>query len=56
MLLAKFEFDGWFHFFKKQGIIKKNRIPPKTWWRHRDVMQMYMNGKVNQGPLYDINV
>ena len=23
MLLAKFEFDGWFHFFQKQGIIKK---------------------------------
>ena len=30
MLLAKFKFDGWFHFFKKQGIIKKNRISPKT--------------------------
>ena len=26
MLLAKFEFDGWFHFFQKQGIIKKNWI------------------------------
>ena len=23
MLLAKFECDGWFHFFQKQGIIKK---------------------------------
>ena len=23
MLLAKFEFDRWFHFFQKQGIIKK---------------------------------
>ena len=22
-LLAKFEFDRWFHFFQKQGIIKK---------------------------------
>ena len=23
MLFAKFEFDGWFHFFQKQGIIFK---------------------------------
>ena len=29
MLLAKFKFDRWFHFFQKQGIIKnktKNKI------------------------------
>ena len=29
MLLAKFEFDGWFHFFQKQGIIKKIGFPVK---------------------------
>ena len=29
MLLAKFEFDGWFHFFQKQGIIKKIGFPLK---------------------------
>ena len=29
MLLAKFEFDGWFNFFKKQGIIKKIGFPLK---------------------------
>ena len=45
MLLAKFEFDGWFFFFQKQGIIKKIGFPLK---------QMCMNGKVNQGPLHDI--
>ena len=30
MLLAKFEFDTWFHFFKKNKEISKNRISPKT--------------------------
>ena len=29
MLLAKFEFDGWFHFFKNKKL-SKNRISPKT--------------------------
>ena len=29
MLLAKFEFDGWFHFFQKQGTIKKVGFPLK---------------------------
>ena len=29
MLLAKFEFDRWFHFFQKQGIIKKIGFPLK---------------------------
>ena len=30
MLLAKFELDGWFHFFQKQGIIKKIGFPLKS--------------------------
>ena len=29
MLLEKFEFDRWFHFFQKQGIIKKIGFPLK---------------------------
>ena len=29
MLLAKLEFDRWFHFFKKQGIIQKIGFPLK---------------------------
>ena len=42
-------------FFPKQGIIKKIGFPLKLMtssWCY----QMCMNGKVNQGPLYDINV
>ena len=30
MLLAKFEFDGWFHFFKNKELSRKNKISPKT--------------------------
>ena len=29
MLLAKFESDRWFHFFQKQGIIKKKKKKKK---------------------------
>ena len=27
MLLAKFEFDGWFHFFKNKELSKKYDFP-----------------------------
>ena len=39
MLLAKFEFDGWFHFFQKQGIIIKIGFPLKPY----DVIVMSSN-------------
>ena len=52
MLLAKFEFDTWFHFFLKTRKYQKIGLPLKP----DDVIechQMCMNGKVNQGPLFD---
>ena len=55
MLLAKFEFDGWFHFSKTRNYQKKKDFPlnlmTSSW-----CLQMCMNGKINQGPLYGINV
>ena len=53
MLLAKFEFDRWFHFFKKQGIIKKVGFPLNLMTSSL-CHQMCMNGKVNQGFLISV--
>ena len=39
MLLAKFECDGWFRFFQKQGIIKTIGFPLKP----NDVIVMSLN-------------
>ena len=39
ILLAKFEFDDWSHFFSKQGIIKKIEFPLKP----DDVIMMSSN-------------
>ena len=39
MLLEKFEFDGWFHFFQKQEIIKKIGFPLKP----DDIIMMSSN-------------
>ena len=57
MLLAKYEFDEWFHFFKKQGIIKKKKKKdlPKNLMMLSNVHE-WKSKKVNQGLLYDINV
>ena len=55
MLLAKFEFDKWFHFFKNKELFLKNIISPKNWWHHRIViMQMFINEQFNKGPLFHI--
>ena len=54
-LLAEYEFDRWFHFFENKEL-SKNRVSPKTWWHHRDVIKCAMKRKVNQGPFFDINV
>ena len=40
MLLAKFEFDGWFIFFQKQGIVKKQKGFPL---KPDDVIMMSSN-------------
>ena len=41
MLLAKFEFDGWFHFFKNKEFSKKIGFPLK-------LDDVCMNEKVNK--------
>ena len=43
MLLAKFEFDGWFHFFQKQGIIKKKKKKKGFPLKPDDVIVMSSN-------------
>ena len=50
MLLAKFECDGWFHFFKKQGIIQKIGFPLKP----DDVIVMSLNVYEWKGKLRSI--
>ena len=44
-------------FFKNKEL-SKNMISPKTWWLMTSSWchQMCINGKVNQGPLFDISV
>ena len=53
--LAKCEFDGWFQFFKNKELSKKD-----VWFAlnldNVIMMSSKVHGKVNQGPLYNMNV
>ena len=49
MLLTKFECDGWFHFFQKQGIIKKKKKKKGFPLKPDDVIVMPSNVHERKG-------
>ena len=62
LLLAKFECDGWFNFFKNKELSKKKKKKKKGFpLKLDDIIVISSNvheweGKPSKGPLYDVNV